>query len=208
MKRNLTLLTLAFCLLATQSAMAQSNLELRRFGGSLGLIDVDGMGGTAGFGVRADMGTITPRIALEPNLEYWSNSEGVSGASVSLRDVSIGARAKYMFQATNPNLRPYVGAGLGLHFFKAEAEVYDAFSGQTLESEDSATKLGFDIGGGIANALSAQTDLFAEAWYTAVSDFDHMGIRVGFMRAFGHTAAARTTPAPAKAPARKGTTRR
>jgi outer membrane protein W len=73
--------------------------------------------------VFADMGRITNNIMLEPRMDYWSKSEGAFGAEASIRDLSVGARAKYLFETSNPKIQPFAGVGLGMHFLKAEVTV-------------------------------------------------------------------------------------
>ena len=44
---------------------------------------------------------------------------------------------------TSPQLQPFAGAGLGLHFVHARSTPSDPFSGTTMTAEDSSTKLGW-----------------------------------------------------------------
>jgi opacity protein-like surface antigen len=115
-------------------------------------------------------------------LGYWSKSEGDFGVEASVRDVSIGARAKYMFHVKS-KVQPYAGAGLGLHFFNTKVVFPDVDMGggnviPGFTAEDSATKLGFDLGGGVSTPLSPKTDLFADLWYT-LADIDQFSMKVG-----------------------------
>ena len=45
--------------------------------------------------------------------------------------------------------------------------------------EDSATKLGLDLGGGIAAAVSPRASLLGELWYSVVSDVSQFSLRCG-----------------------------
>ena len=81
-------------------------------------------------------------------------------------------------------MKPWAGGGLGLHFLKAEVSVVDPFSGGTLSVEDTATKVGVDLGGGIVTPISDRTNFLAEVWYGLVSDFSQFNLRVGVSQAF------------------------
>jgi len=184
MKRIPLYLVLAVGLLAANQAMAASNLGLRSVGASIGFVTPENVDGTFGFGIFADAGRITPEIGLEPVLEYWSKSEEAFGSKASLRDLSIGARGKYYIDTTNPKLRPFVGAGLGLHFLHSEATV-TAPGFPTISADASDTKLGFDFGGGIATPISPKDELHGEAWFGFVSDVNQFAVRVGISHAIG-----------------------
>ena len=184
MKRFPLFLVLAIGLLGAGQSQAQSNFRFRAIGASAALVNPEQLSNTFGFGIFADMGQIAPRIGIEPTLEYWSKSEDAFGASASMRDLSIGARGKYYFDTTNPKVRPYAGAGLGLHFLRAEASVNVPGFG-TVSNDASETKLGLDIGGGVATAVSPKDDLHAEAWYGLVSDMNQFALRVGLSHKIG-----------------------
>lgn len=194
MKKALFVLaTFLFCIATSQNALANpakatksakpvksakpaktdnSGLGLKRLGVEAGLVDPEAVGSTIGFGVFADLGNLAHDIRLSSHLGYWSKSENAFGAEASLRDISVGARARYMFHVASPKLQPYVGTGLGLHFFNTKVEV-PGFS-----VEDSATKLGLDLGGGVLTPVSPKTDLFADLWYT-VADIDMLSMKAG-----------------------------
>lgn len=186
MKRNALLLAVAFCTILSQSAMAQSDIGFKRGGAALSIVSPDELDTAFGVGVFADLGTMAPRWGLEARLDWWGQSEEAFGAEASFSDITLGARTKYYFPTSNTNLRPFMGGGLGLHFLSVEVEVFDPFSGTTMSAEDSETRVGFDIGGGVATSLSPRTDLLAEAWYSIVSDFDQLSLRIGISQAFGN----------------------
>jgi len=185
LRRNVLLLTFALCAMVCQSASAQTDLGLKNVGAAVGIVSPEDLDATLGFGVFADLGVITPRLHLEPRVDYWSDSQDVFGAGFSVRDITIGARVKYYFPVSNPKLLPFAGGGLGVHLFNTEVAVLDPFSGQTMTLEDSANKVGFDLGGGLATPLSLRTNFVAETWYGVVSDFSHFSLRVGLTHAFG-----------------------
>ena len=180
MKRITLMLTLALAslALAAPAAMAQSDLGLKRIGGAIGIVDPEGLGTTFSLGVFADHGTVTPNISLESRLDYWGQSDAYFGTETSFRDIALGVRGKYNFETSNPKLRPFLGAGLGLHFFKSEVTVPPPFGPGTV-AEGSATELGVDLGGGISTPLSPKANLLGETWFGIVDGPNTFALRAG-----------------------------
>jgi opacity protein-like surface antigen len=183
MGRKLAVLTFALAAITSQSALAQGDIGLKNAGFVVGVVDPEALNSTFGIGAFADVGGFTPRVRLEPRIDYWSQSEDYSGSSVSVRDITFGARVKYYFPVTGTRVRPYGGGGLGLHFLRAEVGVLDPFSGGTMTFDDTSTKLGLDLGGGVLTPLTPRANLVVEAWYGMVSDFNQISLRVGFSHA-------------------------
>jgi len=179
MKHKALLLVLALGLLSAQQAAAQSNIGLRAIGASAAFVSPENLDGAFGLGVFADLGQIAPKIGLEPTIEYWSRTDSQFGIENTIRDISIGARGKYYFDVANPKVRPFAGAGLGLHFLHAETSANIPGFGNISATGDD-TKLGLDVGGGISTALNPKNDFRAEAWYGIVSDVNQFALRVGF----------------------------
>ena len=180
MKRIVTVLVLASLAAAAPAAMAQSDLGLKRVGVALGYIDPEQLGGTVSLGVFADHGTIAPRFGLETRLDYWSSSEEAFGAKASIRDIALGSRGKYHFPVENTKIRPFAGAGLGIHFLKGEVTVPGFPSASA-----SSTELGLDFGGGIATAIGPRTDLLGEAWFGIVDSANTFSLRAGLSYKLG-----------------------
>ena len=178
MKHTALLLALALGLLSAQPSAAQSNIGLHAIGANAAFVSPENLDGAFGLGVFADLGQIAPRIGLEPTIEYWSRTDNQFGIENTLRDVSIGMRGKYYFDVANPKVRPFAGAGLGLHFLHAETSANLPGFGN-VSATGSDTKLGLDIGGGIATPLNSKNDFRAEAWYGIVSDVNQFAVRVG-----------------------------
>jgi opacity protein-like surface antigen len=183
MKKAIVVLALfGFCMLPSQNAWSKSNIGLTRLGGDIGMVDPESSESTLGFGAVADLGTLSPRVRLTSQLGYWSKSESAFGTEASVRDISLGARAVYEFPVSS-KLQPYMGGGLGLHFFHSEITMPDIDLGGGMilpgfTAEDSATKLGIDLGGGASTPLSERTNLFGEFWYTA-ADIDQISLKAG-----------------------------
>lgn len=183
-------LFLALCTFGSQSAAAESRVDLQGIGARVGIVDPDQVGSTIGVGVFADLGMLAPRIGFESYLDYWSKSEDLyPGAEASLSDVAIGAKGKYHFSTSNPKIRTYAGAGLGIHFVKAKVSFAEQDLGgfvlPAMTLEDSSTKLGLDLGGGLSTPVGARTDFQAEAWYGLVSDVDQFSLKVGLLYRLG-----------------------
>lgn len=185
MKRPTLLLLLATLAIAAPAANAQSNIGLKRLGAAIGFVDPENLGTTFSLGVFADHGTLTPHISLESRLDYWSQSDQFLGTKTSVRDITLGGRAKYTFETANPKLRPFLGAGLGLHFLKAEVNVPPQFGLPGSTAGASSTKLGLDLGGGVATPLNEKTDLLGETWFGIVDGANSFTLRAGLSYKLG-----------------------
>ena len=185
MKRIALVLALGTLVAAAPVAMAQSDLGFKRFGGSLGVVDPEQLGATFTLGVFADHGTLAPRLGLESRLDYWKASESSFGAEVSIRDISLGARAKYYFPVQSAKIQPFAGAGLGIHFLNANVVVPVPPGFPPMSAEASSTELGLDLGGGIATPLGPRTDLLAETWFGLVDTANTFMLRAGLSYKLG-----------------------
>jgi opacity protein-like surface antigen len=164
---------------------SSTGFGLKAIGGALGFVSPEGIDGTFSIGAFANLGTITPDIALETRLDYWSKSEESFGAKASVGDINFGVRGKYLFETSNPKVTPFAGAGLGLHHISAKATTPAVPGFPSMTVEDSQTKLGLDFGGGITTRLSPRADFLAEAWYSIVSDVNQFSLRVGVSQRLG-----------------------
>ena len=169
------LLACVFCTIVAQNATAQSNLGLERIGVEAGLVNADNIDATLGFGGFAELGTIAPRVALSTHLGYWSHSENIpGGGDAKVRDIAVSLRGKYLFPVARSTVQPFMGAGVGMHFLSAE---FDVPGFPTME--DSQTKIGLDLGGGIVKRMNASTDFHVEMWYGLVEDFSQLSVKAG-----------------------------
>jgi opacity protein-like surface antigen len=174
MKRVLVFLTaVLFSSIITETTFSQSNIGIMGVGGKLGFVNPEEVSAVIGFGALVDLGTITPDIVLEGNLDYWSKSKGSGAAETSFRDLILGGTAKYIFKGSNPKLRPFASGGVAFHFFKFDAP------GDLLD--DSDIKIGIHLGGGLFYALSPQIDLLADGRYSIVSDVSQLAIQGGIV---------------------------
>jgi opacity protein-like surface antigen len=184
MKRYFLLVAIALCALAPTVAMAESDMGLKNLGVAVGYVSPDNLDGTFGIGAFAGWGMITPRIGLESRLDYWSWSESAFGAESKVRDIGLGARGKYYFETGNPGLQPFVGTGLALHLVKAEVTA-EIPGFPPMSVSDSETKLGLDLGGGLAMPINPRTAFLGELWYGIVPDVSQFSLRAGVSFAIG-----------------------
>jgi len=185
MKRITLLVTLASLAVVAPTALAQSDLGLKRIGAAIGFVDPENLGTTFSLGVFADHGTMTPNIGLESRLDYWSQSDQYLGTTSSVRDIALGVRGKYRFDIANPKIRPFAGLGLGLHFLRGEVTVPPQFGLPGFTVESSTTKLGVDLGGGITTPLGPRTDLLGESWFGIVDGANTFSLRAGLSYKLG-----------------------
>ncbi len=166
-------------------ALAASDVGFKSLGVDLGYVDPEDVGGTIGFGAFADLGTLSPRVALSTHLDYWSKTEDLGlGSEASVHDVSLTGRVRYMFPVSSPKFRPYAGGGLGFHSLNAEVTIPDQDLGggvivPGMTVSDSQMKIGLDMGGGFVTPVGAKTDLYGDLWYSIVEDFGHVSMKMG-----------------------------
>lgn len=186
MKKVLAFLAV-IALLATPSqiALAASDVGFKSIGVDLGYVSPEDVDGTLGFGAFADLGPLSPTVRLSSHLGFWSKSEDLgSGSEVSVRDISLTGRVRYMFPVSSPKFQPYAGGGLGFHSLRAEvySPAVDLGGGviiPAMTDSDSELKLGLDLGGGFVTPVGAKTDLYGDLWYSMVEDFSQLSMKVG-----------------------------
>jgi opacity protein-like surface antigen len=123
-------------------------------------------------GVHLKIGTLRV-IRLEASIEYaWKKKEialkDLSGndlvrADFSIHDLSLNGTAKYVLSV--PVLKPYVGAGLGVHrlVYGISNEVYSMYV------PEDQNKIGFHgVGGFTISFPASPVELLAEARYTSI----------------------------------------
>lgn len=177
MKKTLTLCVFLFVLFGNQ-AWGLTGLGFGVRGGmildykndNLNLIptqDQDWLKEMPVVGVHLKIGTLRV-VHLEASVEYaWKETEIVlndfTKTEFSVNDLSINATAKYIFAV--PVLKPYAGAGLGIHrlIYGISNKDYDIFI------PEDQNKMGFHVVGGILLSFPASPiELFAEARLTSI----------------------------------------
>lgn len=127
-------------------------------------------------GAHLKIGTL-PYIDLEVSVEYaWKKKKGVAykphqivddvwfNADFTVRDLSLNATAKYLFSF--PVVRPYIGAGIGIHRLIYELSVADTLALYFPEDEN---KIGFHGVGGVSLQLPAfPLEIFVEGRFVYI----------------------------------------
>jgi opacity protein-like surface antigen len=183
MGRKVFVFFMIMAIFACTSAMAASDIGFK--GANLRIAYVmpeDPIEATIGFGGGVDLGTITENIGLSVAVLYWSKSYDVGTYSWKYSDFAIKVNGKYYFPAEK--MKPYVGAGLGIHMysFEWEAPAFMGYGGGTVT--DSQTKFGFHALGGVEFPLGDKLGAFVEAEYD-LADIDQFIIGGGVSMKFG-----------------------
>ncbi len=115
---------------------------------------------------------------LLPYFEYWRNNSRIEvpGTSISStrKDATLGADARYTFQRAG--WRPYVGAGLGVHFLSTEV---DAPSLNLDHPSGSMVKGGLSGLVGVTFPLSGRLENFTELKYHHLPGYSQVKINMG-----------------------------
>lgn len=133
-------------------------------------------------GLSARVGLRSTRIVagfdLLPYVEYWRNSARVEIPDITItsirKDATLGADARYTFQRRG--WRPYLGAGLGIHFLSTEV---DAPSVDVNHVSESVIKGGLSALVGITFPLTGHLDNFTELKYHHLPGYSQLKINMG-----------------------------
>ncbi len=141
--KKISLLIAAFSLLfVTQNTQAQTAKGDMRLGAQLGYgTEIESLG----IGARFDY-AITDQILLAPDLMYFF---GKSQDGVDFSWFDINLNGNYVFEMSNPDIIPYVLAGLNIAFFSVDFEGISIFPGG-----GSSTNIGLNLGGGVDFVVS------------------------------------------------------
>ena len=101
--RQLTIFCIAIATVAltVSGAFAQADIGLKGAGLEVGMVNAEDIDATWGIKAYADLGTITPRIALEAYTDFWTKTQDEFGFELGVRDIVLGARGKWMFPVSN-----------------------------------------------------------------------------------------------------------
>ena len=128
--------------------------------------------------VRLRSTSIVEGFDLLPYVEYWRNGTRIEipGHTITStrKDATLGADARYTFQ--REGWRPYVGAGLGVHFLSTEV---DAPSLGLNHANDSVIKGGLSALAGITFPLTKRLDNFMELKYHHLPGSSQLKINMG-----------------------------
>ena len=134
----------------------------------------EGQSSFSGLGIRGRFhdARLLDNVEFLPTVEYWRNSSSVSDFRLRRSDATLGADARWMF--AGEVWRPYVGAGIGIHFISNEV------SGPGVgDRKDSFTKGGLAVLGGIAFGTKARFGNFIEAKGHLVGGFRQLKLNMG-----------------------------
>ena len=174
---------LAALLASAPGAMAQTEtarepgLGFQGLGARIGFVDPEGASSTLELGVHIDAGQITRGVRLQPVVEYWSLGQEVGPYDSDISDLSFGLDINVDFPLQDSRIVPYAGGGLGMHFLSFDSTVPNV-------PDNSETKLGLNIQGGIRNDIMPNLSLFGEARYNFVSDANQLKVLGGFTYRF------------------------
>ncbi len=182
--RKLFVFTVAFIFAFVLQAAAQVNFVFKGVGGHIGYVKPeDPIESTIGFGVRADLGTITKEnITMGALIDYWKKSYG-SGTSYefSYSQILLAPFVHYNF-VTGGAVTPYAGGGLALAINGVKTTAnYPGYSGTTSSSDSDIMIFGV---GGAKMKINEQFTGFAEARY-ALGDIDSFSIMAGVLFMLG-----------------------
>lgn len=167
------------CLLVGAPSAAQPEIEARddarrlgfyAFSIGAGLVNPETGSSSAAVMTGVDIGDIAKRLSVHPALEYWKKTSEALDTKVVNRDLTVAADVRYTIG--RGSAAPYLGAGPALHFVRSEA------TSSGIETEDTDTKVGFGILGGLRLRNQKTFSWFAEAKYRFAEDLDSF-------RAFG-----------------------
>ena len=139
-------------------------------GARIGFVDPENASSTVALGLHVDLGEFVRNVHIMPLVEYWK--VGVSGIDVS--DLTLASDVNLDFPVQGGRVVPYAGGGLGFHFVKFD----NPFAPPGFDN--SKTKLGLNIQGGIKNQVMPNLGIFGEVKYVFVSDVNQLKIMGGF----------------------------
>jgi len=162
-------LSLAAVSSAATTSTEYHGLGFQGIGGRIGFVDPEGASSTVDLGVHIDAGEFVQHVHILPLAEYWK----VGASGVDVRDFMIGTDVNVDFPVEGGRVIPYAGGGLGLHFVKFSDSLFPS-------ADESDTKLGLNIQGGIRNQVMPNLGLFGEVKYNFVSDVNQLKLMGGF----------------------------
>jgi len=134
----------------------------------------EGQSSFSGLGLRARFhdARLLDNVEILPTVEYWRNSSSVSDFGLRRRDATLGADARWMF--AGEVWRPYVGAGVAVHFISNEVSGPDIG-----DRKHSLTMGGLGLLGGVAFGTKARFGNFVEVKGHLVSGFRQLKLNMG-----------------------------
>ncbi|RMD88731.1 MAG: hypothetical protein D6813_11655 [Calditrichaeota bacterium] len=153
-------------LLTTMIPAFSQGLHFQGIGGSLSIVDPEGVSGTIGIGAHVDLGEITHNLVLYPGIDYW-NHDNVSS-------FTLNGDVRYYF-SPSPNFDLFLGGGLALSFLSFDL-------GPARDFND--TEVGLNILGGVDVPVSTNLT-FTGGINFLISDPDAVKIIAGLTYSLG-----------------------
>lgn len=129
----------------------------------------------SGLGIRGRFGDsrLLDNVEFLPTVEYWRNSSTVDafGLRAIRRDATLSADVRWNFPGEA--WRFYAGTGLAVHFLSNEVTM------PSLRGNDSLTKGGLTVLGGVSFGSKARLGNFLEAKGHLVGGFRQLKINMG-----------------------------
>jgi hypothetical protein len=129
----------------------------------------------SGLGIRGRFSDsrLLDNVEFLPTVEYWRNSSSVEafGLRAVRRDATLSGDARWLFPGEA--WRFYAGAGVAVHFISSEVTM------PSLRGNDSLTKGGLTLLGGVAFGSKARLGNFLEAKGHLVGGFRQLKINMG-----------------------------
>jgi opacity protein-like surface antigen len=137
----------------------------------------------SGIGLRARLGSplLIPNIEFVPGIEYWRNKATLDPYDIegSRKDATMALDVRYNFNGST--FKPYLGAGLGIHFLSSEV---DAPGLGLNDQSDSLIKGGAAFLGGVDFPITEKINNFLDVKYHHLSDYRQLKINWGIGFAF------------------------
>ena len=120
---------------------------------------------------------INENIALAPGLIYYFPKAYF--ADYKLKWLEVDLNGHYYFN-TSGNVKPYALAGLNFSFITFPTYNFSGFFGGTSDVEnETTTKVGLNLGGGVEFDLDAPVKPFGQLSYSVIDTFDQLVIVAG-----------------------------
>ena len=155
-----------------QEADQSTGLGIKGIGVRLGLNDPEGASSALMYGVHMDAGEFVNNVHIIPSVEYWNVGNDVGSFNSDLSDLAFKLGVNFDFPLQDQRMVPYLGGGFGFHRLKFESNAPGVV-------DESDTKFGLDLQGGVRNQFTPNLSLFGELGYTFISDANQLRVLGG-----------------------------
>jgi len=166
------------CAAIATAAHAAPDTSITGIDGIMSTVMQEGQSSFSGlaFRVRLQSPRFIQGIEFMPTVEYWRNANTIEpfGIKTARKDATLGVDARYSFGSTG--IRPYVGAGFGLHFLSTAV---DAPSLGINDESHALVKGGLSVLGGATFALAGRLENFVELKYLHVTEYRQLKFNWG-----------------------------